>query len=77
LRLTATGGVALRSVSIDRAAELAQVSRRTIYNRIRDGRLQTVRVGRSQRVTIESLSRLPEWVVARHFDPVVLQERAN
>ena len=56
----------MRTVSIDCAAELAQVSRRTIYNRIRDGRLQTVRVGVSQRVTIESLSRLPEWVMARY-----------
>src|SRR5947207_13377417 len=32
-----------RSVSIDHAAELLGVSRRTIYNRIRVGRLQTVR----------------------------------
>jgi hypothetical protein len=32
------------------------VSRRTIYNRIRDGRLKTVRtIGGSQRVLIESL----------------------
>ena len=31
-----------RSVSIDHAAELLGVSRRTIYNRIRDGRLQTL-----------------------------------
>ncbi|MBI4263777.1 MAG: helix-turn-helix domain-containing protein, partial [Acidobacteria bacterium] len=30
-----------RSVSIDQAAQLLNVSRRTIYNRIRDGRLQT------------------------------------
>ncbi len=32
-----------RSVSLDHAAELLGVSRRTIYNRIRDGRLQTIR----------------------------------
>lgn len=32
-----------RSVSIDQAAHLLCVSRRTIYNRIRDGRLQTIR----------------------------------
>ena len=45
-----------RSVSIDQAAQLLKVSRRTIYNRIRDGRLQTIRtLGGSQRVLIESL----------------------
>ncbi len=54
-----------RSVSIDHAAELLGVSRRTIYNRIRDGRLQTLRtIGGSQRVLLESLTdmggRLPE-----------------
>ena len=45
-----------RSVSIDRAARLLNVSRRTIYNLIRDGRLVTVRtLGVSQRVLVESL----------------------
>ena len=45
-----------RSVSIDQAASLLNVSRRTIYNRIRDGRLQTIRtMGGSQRVLVESL----------------------
>lgn len=45
-----------RSVSIDQAAQLLKVSRRTIYNRIRDGRLQTIRtMGGSQRVLVESL----------------------
>ena len=45
-----------RSVSIDQAAQLLNVSRRTIYNRIRDGRLQTIRtLGGSQRVLVESL----------------------
>ena len=40
-----------RSVSLDDAAALLGVSRRTIYNRIRDGRLQTIRTpGGSQRV---------------------------
>jgi len=48
-----------RSVSIDHAAELLGVSRRTVYNRIRDGRLQTVRtLGGSQRVTLESVINL-------------------
>jgi excisionase family DNA binding protein len=43
-----------RSVSLDHAAELLGVSRRTIYNRIRDGRLQTIRtIGGSQRVVLD------------------------
>lgn len=45
-----------RSVSLDHAAELLGVSRRTVYNRIRAGRLQTIRtLGGSQRVLIESV----------------------
>lgn len=45
-----------RSVSLDDAASFLGVSRRTIYNRIRDGRLQTVRTpGGSQRVLIFSM----------------------
>jgi len=45
-----------RSVSLDHAAALLGVSRRTIYNRIREGRLQTIRtLGGSQRVLLESL----------------------
>ena len=48
-----------RSVTIDQAAALLGVSRRTIYNRIRDGRLRTVRtLGVSQRVLVESLLEL-------------------
>jgi excisionase family DNA binding protein len=48
-----------RSVSLDRAAELLGVSRRTVYNRIADGRLETVRtMGGSQRVLVESLQRM-------------------
>ena len=46
-----------RSVSLDHAAQLLGVSRRTIYNRIREGRLQTIRtIGGSQRVLVESVS---------------------
>ena len=59
-----------RSVSLDHAAQLLGVSRRTIYNRIRDGRLQTIRtVGGSQRVLIESVEqtrgRVPQLFVCR------------
>jgi excisionase family DNA binding protein len=48
----------MKTVSIDRAAEILQVSRRTIYNHIRRGHLQTIRTigGQSQRVTLESLA---------------------
>ena len=48
-----------RSVSIEQAAQLLGVSRRTVYNRIREGRLQTIRtIGGSQRVTLDSLQEL-------------------
>jgi len=56
-----------RTVSIDQAAGLLRVSRRTVYNRIRTGRLQTVRtLGGSQRVLVDSL---PAGRIAVH-DPV-------
>jgi excisionase family DNA binding protein len=46
-----------RSVSLDHAAQLLGVSRRTIYNRIREGRLQTIRtLGGSQRVLLDSVA---------------------
>ena len=45
-----------RSVSLDQACQLLQVSRRTVYNWIREGRLQTIRtLGGSQRVLVDSL----------------------
>ena len=45
-----------RSVSIDQAAQLLDVSRRTIYNRIKDGKLKTMRTAAgSRRVLMESL----------------------
>ena len=53
-----------RSVTIDQAANLLHVSRRTIYNRIRDGKLQTIRtIGGSQRVVVSSLddNRKTSW----------------
>src|SRR5947209_3159922 len=54
-----------RSVSLDHAAQLLGVSRRTIYNRIRDGRLQTVRtLGGSQRVLLDSVEQLIEQMRA-------------
>ncbi len=60
-----------RSVSLDHAAELLGVSRRTIYNRIRDGRLQTIRTaGGSQRVLLES-------VQPRYLRPSLLTGRGS
>jgi excisionase family DNA binding protein len=45
-----------RSVSLDQACQILQVSRRTVYNWIREGRLQTIRtLGGSQRVLVESV----------------------
>lgn len=45
-----------RSVTIDQAAQLLGVSRRTVYYRIREGRLQTIRTpGGSQRVLVASV----------------------
>ncbi len=45
-----------RSVSLDHAAELLGISRRTVYNRIREGRLRTIRTrGGSQRVLLDSV----------------------
>jgi excisionase family DNA binding protein len=48
-----------RSVSIAQAAELLGVSRRTVYYRIRDGKLRTIRtIGGSQRVLVDSVEEL-------------------
>ena len=48
-----------RSFLIDDAAEILGVSRRTVYYRIQQGRLATVRTrGGSQRVLLSSIERL-------------------
>jgi excisionase family DNA binding protein len=48
-----------RSVSIAQAADLLGVSRRTIYNHIKSGRLTTLRtLGGSQRVLLASLQQI-------------------
>ncbi len=48
-----------RSVLIDDAAVLLGVSRRTVYYRIRQGRLETLRtLGGSQRVLLGSIEQL-------------------
>jgi excisionase family DNA binding protein len=49
----------LRSVFVDRAAEILGVSRRTVYYRIRQGRLRTIRTRcGSQRVLLDSIEAL-------------------
>jgi excisionase family DNA binding protein len=48
-----------RSLLVEHAAALLGVSRRTVYYRIREGRLRTVRTpGGSQRVLVESIESL-------------------
>ena len=48
-----------RSVSIEQAAQLLGLSRRTVYYRIRDGRLRTIRtLGGSQRVLLDSVDEI-------------------
>ncbi len=48
-----------KSLLVNQAAELLGLSRRTVYYRIREGRLQTIRTrGGSQRVLLPSIERL-------------------
>jgi excisionase family DNA binding protein len=48
-----------KTVTIDHAAAILGVSRRTIYYRIRDGHIQTIKTNGTQRVIIESLENAP------------------
>jgi excisionase family DNA binding protein len=49
----------IHSLLLDQAAELLGVSRRTIYYRIREGKLRTIRTRcGSQRVLVESIEDL-------------------
>jgi excisionase family DNA binding protein len=55
-----------RSVFVEDAARLLDVSRRTVYYRIREGRLRTIRTRcGSQRVLVESIEALRRDVEAR------------
>ena len=67
--MCAQTGVA-RSLLIDDAAEILGVSRRTVYNRIREGRLRTVRtlLG-TQRVLVESVEELLREESGALIDP--------
>jgi excisionase family DNA binding protein len=52
----ASSAASARSVFVEAAASLLGVSRRTVYYRIREGRLRTIRTRcGSQRVLLESL----------------------
>jgi excisionase family DNA binding protein len=65
-----------RSVSLDHAAQLLGVSRRTIYNRIREGRLQTIRtLGGSQRVLLDSVTSLEDGS-SMHSDDLLTRRPA-
>jgi excisionase family DNA binding protein len=61
----------LRSVMIDQAAELLNVSRRTVYYRIREGKLRTIRTRcGSQRVLLDSLYALLRGAAVAFTDQV-------
>jgi len=68
-----------RSVTLDHAAQLLRVSRRTVYNRIRQGSLKTVRISNgSMRVTLESLGavlNVPDLTYEAIRDPRAFQRR--
>ena len=55
-----------RSLLIGQAAELLGVSRRTIYYRIQEGRLRTIRTrGHSQRILLSSIFELLQQIRAK------------
>ena len=56
----------MMSVLLDQAAQLLGVSRRTVYYRIREGKLRTIRTRcGSQRVLLDSIETLLREDVAR------------
>jgi excisionase family DNA binding protein len=77
-----TAAAMVRTVFVEEAARLLGVSRRTVYYRIREGRLRTIKtVGGSRRVLLESISALlREELAARQAPrpsaPVDASERA-
>ena len=59
MRIASRERMRLRSVFVDDAAAMLKISRRTVYYRIREGRLRTIRTpGGSQRVLVESIAAL-------------------
>src|SRR5262249_30813197 len=68
----------VRTVFVEEAARLLGVSRRTVYYRIREGRLRTVKAGGSCRVYIDSISALlREELAARHAPAPSRSANAN
>lgn len=66
----------LRSVFVDEAASLLGVSRRTIYYRIREGRLRTIRTAcGTQRVLRESIEALQREDAAKRAARLSLREK--
>ena len=64
-----------RSVTIDQAALLLGISRRTVYYRIREGRLRTIRtLGGSQRVLVESVQEQRSGKAATYTVPPTRSE---
>jgi excisionase family DNA binding protein len=63
-----TAAAMVRTVFVEEAARLLGVSRRTVYYRIRAGRLRTIKTaGGSRRVLLDSISALlREELAARH-----------
>jgi excisionase family DNA binding protein len=56
MRIASASAMGMRSVFVDEAAALLKMSRRTVYYRIREGRLQTIRTpGGSQRILMASI----------------------
>ena len=64
-----------RSFLVEQAAVLLGVSRRTVYYRIREGRLRTVRIGVSQRVLVESIEALREEEAAARGPVAAVSDR--
>jgi excisionase family DNA binding protein len=61
-----------RTLFIDETARVLGVSRRTVYYRIRDGRLQTIRTKcGSRRVLLSSIEALQREEAATGADPVI------
>ncbi len=59
-----------RSVFIEDAATILGISKRTVYNLIREGWLKTEYVGDTQRVLFESIEKLPSRQERRKAKPV-------
>ena len=67
----------VKTVFLDEAARLLGVSRRTVYYRIREGKLRTIRTAcRSQRVVVDSIEALlrAEVGLSRRLEPAASRD---